>query len=117
LDKSKKPFYKWYIGGKTNLAFNAIDKHLGTEKENKTAIISIDETGRERRFTYKDVSREVNKLANALREFGVKKGDRVAIYMPNIAEIAFAMIACAKIGAMHSVVYAGYSTTALTDRI
>ncbi len=117
LDKSKKPFYKWYIGGKTNLAFNVIDKHLGTEKENKTAIISIDETGRERRFTYKEVAREVNKLANALREFGVKKGDRVAIYMPNIAEIAFAMIACAKIGAMHSVVYAGYSTTALTDRI
>lgn len=117
LDKSKKPFYKWYIGGKTNLAFNVLDKHLGTATENKTAIISIDETGRERRFTYKDVSREVNKLANALREFGVKKGDRVAIYMPNIAEISFAMIACAKIGAMHSVVYAGYSATALTDRI
>ncbi|MFA5247736.1 MAG: acetate--CoA ligase [Patescibacteria group bacterium] len=117
LDKSQKPFYKWFIGGKTNLAYNAVDRWLNTPKENQVAIMSEDETGRARKFTYKEISREINKTVNALKNIGVKKGDRVAIYMPNIPEIAFAMLACAKIGAMHSVVYAGYSATALKDRI
>jgi len=117
LDKSQKPFYKWFIGGKTNLAYNAIDKHLNTPTEDKIAIMGEDETGRSRQFTYKEVAREVNKLVNALRGYGLKKGDRVAVYMPNIPEIAFAMLACAKAGIMHSVVYAGYSATALADRI
>ncbi len=117
LDKTQKPFFKWFIGGQTNLAYNAIDRWLNTPKEDKVAIMSEDETGRSRQFTYKEISREVNKIVNALKGVGVKKGDRIAIYMPNIPEIAFAMLACAKIGAMHSVVYAGYSATALKDRI
>jgi acetyl-CoA synthetase len=117
LETKDKPFYKWFIGGQTNLAYNAIDKHLNTPTEDKIAIMSEDETGRARKFTYKEVSREVNKLVNALRGFGLKKGDRVAVYMPNIPEIAFVMLACAKAGIMHSVVYAGYSASALTDRI
>ncbi|HTW96478.1 MAG TPA: AMP-binding protein, partial [Candidatus Methylomirabilis sp.] len=117
LDKSGKPFFKWFTGGQTNLAYNAIDRWLNTPREDKVAIMGEDETGRARAFTYKEVSREVNKIVNALKGIGVKKGDRIAIYMPNIPEIAFAMLACAKIGAMHSVVYAGYSATALKDRI
>ncbi len=117
LDDSKKPFYKWFVGGKTNLAFNAIDRHMGTKTENKKAIIWEDETGRTRQFTYREVYNEVNKLVNALSDLGVKKGDRIAIYMPNIPETAFTMLACAKIGAMHSVVYAGYSASALAQRI
>ncbi|MFH1522471.1 MAG: acetate--CoA ligase [Patescibacteria group bacterium] len=117
FDDSKKPFYKWFVGGKTNLAYNALDRHIGTKTERKTAILWEDETGRTRKYTYLELYREVNKLVNALRGLGVKKGDRVAIYMPNIPEIAIVMLACAKIGAMHSVVYAGYSAGALADRI
>lgn len=117
LDSSKKPFYKWYVGGKTNLAYNAVDKHIGTPTENKLAIIWEDETGRERKYTYKQLYHEVNKLVNALKKYKVKKGDRVAIYMPNIPEIAFVMLACVKMGVMHSVVYAGYSSAALAQRI
>lgn len=117
LDESKKPFYKWFVGGKTNLAYNAVDRHMGTKVEKKKAIIWEDETGRTRQFTYREVYNEVNKLVNALRGLGVRKGDRVAIYMPNIPEIAFTMLACAKVGAMHSVVYAGYSASALAQRI
>ncbi len=117
LDKSKKPFYKWYTGGKTNLAYNALDRHIGTVIEDKLAIIWEDETGRERKYTYKEMYVEVNKLVNAMRDAGLKKGDRAAVYMPNIPEIAFVMLACAKMGVMHSVVYAGYSAGALADRI
>ncbi len=117
LDKSQKPFFKWFTGGQTNLAYNAIDRWLNTPKEDKVAIMGEDETGRARAFTYKEVSREVNKIVNGLKGLGVKKGDRIAIYMPNIPEIAFAMLACAKLGAMHSVVYAGYSAAALSNRI
>ncbi|MCU0679628.1 MAG: acetate--CoA ligase, partial [Planctomycetes bacterium] len=115
----KKPFYQWFIGGKTNLAYNALDRHIEEEpnKKNKLAILWEDETGKTRRFTYLELYKEVNKLVNALKSIGVKKGDRVAVYMPNIPEIAMAMLACAKIGAMHSVVYAGYSAAALADRI
>lgn len=117
FDDSKKPFFKWFIGAKCNLAHNALDRHIGTKIQNKTAILWEDETGRTRKYTYLQLYQEVNKLVNALRDLGVKKGDRVAIYMPNIPEIAIAMLACAKIGAMHSVVYAGYSAMALAERI
>ncbi|MCK4554642.1 AMP-binding protein, partial [Candidatus Parcubacteria bacterium] len=117
LDASKKPFFKWFTGAKCNLAHNALDRHIGTKTEKKKAIIWEDETGRTRQYTYIQLYKEVNKLVNALRGQGIKKGDRVAIYMPNIPEIAFAMLACAKIGAMHSVVYAGFSATALAGRI
>src|SRR3989339_1533306 len=108
FDDKKKPFYKWFVGGKCNLAYNALDRHVGTEIENKLAIIFEDENGTEKKYTYKELYFEVNKLVNALRGYGVKKGDRVAIYMPNIPEISMAMLACAKISAMHFVVYAGF---------
>ncbi len=117
IDKSKKPFYKWYIGGKCNLAYNALDRHIEGENKNKLAIIWEDETGRERKYTYFELYEEVNKMANALRSLGIRKRDRVAIYMPNIPEIAISMLACAKIGAIHSVVYAGFSAMALEGRI
>jgi acetyl-CoA synthetase len=115
----RKPFYQWFIGGKTNLTYNALDRHIEEEndKRDRIAILWEDETGRTRKLTYLELYREVNKLVNALRGAGVKKGDRIAIYMPNIPEIAMAMLSCAKIGAMHSVVYAGYSAAALADRI
>lgn len=116
FEPKDKPFYKWFVGGKTNLAYNALDRHIG-KLDNKLAIIWEDETGRERKYTYLELYKEVNKLVNALRGLGVKKGDRVAIYMPNIPEIAIAMLACVKVGAIHSVVYAGYSAGALADRI
>ena len=117
FDDSKKPFFKWFVGAKCNLTHNALDRHIGTKIQRKTAILWEDETGRTRKYTYLQLYQEVNKLVNALRGLGVKKGDRVAIYMPNIPEIAMAMLACAKIGAMHSVVYAGYSAVALAERI
>jgi acetyl-CoA synthetase len=117
IDKSKKPFYKWYVGGKTNIAYNALDRHIEAGKGDKLAIIWEDETGRKKKFTYHELSDEVNKMANALRGIGIRKGDRVAIYMPNVPEIAISMLACAKIGAMHSVVYAGFSAGALEGRI
>jgi acetyl-CoA synthetase len=117
FDDSNKPFFKWFVGGKCNLAHNALDRHMGTKVEKKKAILWEDETGRTRKYTYRELYEEVNKCVNALRGIGVTKGDRVAIYMPNIPEIVFAMLACAKIGAMHSVVYAGFSSKALRDRI
>ncbi len=133
FDDSKKPFFKWFVGAKTNLAYNAVDRHIGADlngklqkvscrsKESKmrkkTAIIWEDETGKTKKYTYLELFKEVNKVANALREMGLKKGDRAAIYMPNIPQIAIIMLACAKIGVMHSVVYAGFSANALADRI
>lgn len=111
------PFFKWFVGAKTNLAYNAVDRHIKTKVKNKTAILWEDEIGRTIKYTYWELYQAVNKLANALRGAGIKKGDRLAIYMPNIPEIAIAMLACAKIGAVHSVVYAGYSAGALIDRI
>ncbi len=117
FDKSQAPFFKWFIGGETNLTHNALDRHIGTKIENKVAILWEDETGRTRKYTYLELYKEVNQVANALRGLGIKKGNRVAIYMPNIPEIAIAMLACAKIGAVHSVVYAGYSAMALAERI
>ncbi len=117
FDDSNKPFFKWFVGGKTNLAYNALDRHIKTRVKNKTAIIWEDETGRTRKYKYIEVYYKVNKIVNALHANGIKKGDRVAIYMPNIPEIAFVMLACAKMGVMHSVVYAGFSANALADRI
>jgi len=119
FDDKEKPFFKWFTGAKCNLAYNALDRHIenNPKMHKKLAIIWEEETGRTRKFTYLELYKEVNKLTNALREMGIDRGDRVAIYMPNIPEIVFAMLACAKIGAMHSVVYAGFSSKALADRI
>ncbi len=117
LDKDNKPFYKWFVGAKTNLSYNALDRHIEAGRGDKTAILWEDETNRTKKYTYSELLKETSKMANALRSLGIGKGDRVAIYMPNVPEIAISMLACARIGAMHSVVYAGYSAMALTDRI
>jgi acetyl-CoA synthetase len=117
FDDSAKPFYKWFVNGKTNLAYNALDRHIGTDIENKTAILWEDESGRTRSYTYLELFHEVNQVVNSLKKLKVKKGDRVAVYMPNIPETAIALLACAKLGAIHSVVYGGYSANALEERI
>ncbi len=117
LDKSNAPFYKWFVGAKTNIAHNALDRHVKTHRRNKLAIIWEGEPGDRREFSYWRVWREVNKFANVLKSLGVKKGDRVTIYMGRIPELVFAMVACAKIGAVHSVVFGGFSAQALADRI
>lgn len=117
LDSSNPPFYKWFVGGKTNIVLNAIDRHLETETRNKLALIWEGEPGDLRTYSYHALNREVCQFANVLKSMGVKKGDVVTIYMPQIPEQIFAMLACAKIGAAHSVVYGGFSHEALADRI
>jgi len=116
VDESNKPFCKWFTGGKTNIAYNAVDRHVKTPRKNKLAYIWEGEPGEVRKITYYDLYREVNKFANALKSIGVKKGDRVLIYLPMIPELPVAMLACAKIGAIHSVVFSGFSIKALKDR-
>ena len=117
LDDSNKPFYKWFVGGKINIVHNAIDRHLKTWRRNKLALIWEGEPGDFRTFSYHALNREVSKFANILRSMGVRKGDIVTIYMPQIPELMFSMLACAKIGAIHSVVYGGFSVEALAERI
>lgn len=117
LDDSNPPFYKWFVGGKTNIVYNALDRHVNTWRRNKLALIWEGEPGELRTFSYHALNREVCKFANVLRGMGVKKGDIVTIYLPRIPEIVIAMLACAKIGAAHSVVYGGFSVEALAARI
>jgi acetyl-CoA synthetase len=117
LDASNKPFFKWFAGGKINIVHNAIDRHLKTWRRNKLAIIWEGEPGDVRTFSYHALNREVCKFANVLKSMGVRKGDIVTIYMPQIPELPIAMLACAKIGAAHSVVYGGFSVEALAERI
>ncbi|MBW1897351.1 MAG: acetate--CoA ligase, partial [Deltaproteobacteria bacterium] len=117
LNRSEAPFFKWFEGGKTNIAYNALDRHINTHRKNKVAIIHEKESGERERMTYNDLYRAVNQFANALKSLGIEKGDRVAIYLPNIPEIAVVMLGCAKIGAVHSVVYGGFSAQALRERI
>nr|WP_321407777.1 acetate--CoA ligase [uncultured Carboxylicivirga sp.] len=117
LDNSNHPFYKWFVGGKTNIVHNAIDRHLKTANKNKLALIWEGEPGDVRTFSYHALNREVCEFANILKAMGVRKGDIVTIYMPQIPEQVIAMLACAKIGAAHSVVYGGFSHEALAERI
>ncbi|NTV99861.1 MAG: acetate--CoA ligase, partial [Oscillochloris sp.] len=117
LDDSNAPFYKWFTGAKTNIVYNAIDRHLKTWRKNKLALIWEGEDGSQRTFSFFAMNREVSKIANVLKSMGVKKGDIVTIYMPRIPELMFSMLACAKIGAAHSVVYGGFSEAALADRL
>jgi acetyl-CoA synthetase len=117
LDRSDAPFFKWFVGGKINIAYNALDRHVKTHRKNKVAIIYETEGGSRERMTYYDLYRAANQFANVLKSLGIAKGDRVAIYLPNIPEIAVVMLGCAKIGAIHSVVYGGFSAHALRDRI
>ncbi len=117
LDDSNAPFYKWFVGGKVNIVHNALDRHLSTWRRNKVAVLWEGENGDRRSLTYHQLAREVCRFASVLRAMGVEKGDRVTIYMGRIPEIIVAMLACAKIGAVHSVVYGGFSVEALHGRI
>ncbi len=111
------PFAKWFLGGVLNTSVNCLDKHINTTTKNKAGFIWESESGDVRTFTFNQLYLEVNKLANALRSLGVKKGDRVTIYLPMIPELPIAMLACSRIGAIHIVVFSGFSSKALTDRI
>ncbi len=118
----KQPYSKWFVGGRLNVSFNCLDKHLGTPTANKAALIwegepAAGESGHERVLTYKQLHREVCRFANVLKSHGLKKGDRVLIYLPMIPEAAIAMLACARLGAVHSVVFGGFSAQSVADRI
>src|SRR5580698_318340 len=119
----KAPAAKWFIGGKLNLAYNCLDRHLGTATANRAAIIwegepaGPDKPGEERTLTYKQLHREVCRFANVLKRSGLKAGDRVIIYLPMVPEAAIAMLACARIGLVHSVVFGGFSAQSVADRI
>ena len=117
LDWSNPPFARWFEGGTTNLSYNCLDRHLDGPRADKTALIWEGEPGDSRTFTYRELHAEVCKAANALKALGVGKGDLVALYMPMVPEAAIAMLACARIGAPHSVVFGGFSADALRDRL
>jgi acetyl-CoA synthetase len=111
------PFAKWFVNGKINISYNCLDRHLTTWRKNKAALIWEGEPGDSRTLTYSQLHREVCQFANVLKQLGAKKGDRIGIYMPMIPEAAIAMLACARIGAPHSVVFGGFSAEALRDRL
>jgi len=118
LDDSKKPFFKWFTGAQVNIVHNCIDRHLTTYRKNKLALVWESEDGKEERsFSYYKLNREVSLMASIIKSLGVEKGDRVTIYMGRVPEIIFAMLACAKLGAIHSVVFGGFSVDALQGRI
>jgi len=111
------PFAKWFVGGKLNISYNCLDRHLTTWRRNKAALIWEGEPGDSRTLTYAQLHYEVCQMANVLKQLGVKKGDRVGIYMPMVPEAAIAMLACARIGAPHTVIFGGFSAEALKDRL
>ena len=113
----KAPHVKWFTGGKINMSYNCLDRHLGSWRRNKAAIIWEGENGETATWTYQQLHSQVCKFSNVLKMLGIRKGDRVCIYMPMIPEIAVAMLACTRIGAVHSIVFAGFSSSALVDRI
>ena len=117
LDWTNPPHAKWFVGGQINASVNCVDRHVKTARRNKAAIIWEGEPGDRRTLTYFDLYRQVSAFANVLKALGVKKGDRVAIYMPLVPELAVAMLACARIGAPHSIVFGGFSAESLRDRI
>jgi acetyl-CoA synthetase len=117
LDDSNPPFYKWFQGGILNISYNALDRHIKTPRKNKLAYIWEGEMGEVRTFSYYQLYKEVNKLAKAFKEFGLKKGDRVAVYLPVIPELPITLLATARVGGIHAVVFSGFSAEALADRI
>ena len=117
LDWSNPPHARWFVGGQLNASVNCIDRHIRGPRRNKAAIIWEGEPGDRRTLTYFDLYRQVSAFANVLKSLGIKKGDRVAIYMPLVPELAIAMLACARIGAPHSIVFGGFSAESLRDRI
>lgn len=116
-DDSNPPFYKWFVGGETNITYNALDKHVKGGRANKAALIWVSSSGQARILRYWDLYREVNRLAMLLRMKGLRRGDRVAIYMPMIPEAMIAMLAVSRIGAVHTVIFSGFGAQALADRI
>ena len=117
LDYSRPPFARWFVGGETNLCYNAVDRHLPTRGGQAALHYISTETDQERSFSYRELHAEVNRFAGLLRSLGVARGDRVIIYMPMIPEAVFAMLACARIGAIHSVVFGGFASQSLATRI
>ncbi|WP_269451010.1 AMP-binding protein [Thermococcus peptonophilus] len=117
LDDSNAPFFRWFVGGQLNASYNALDRHIKAGKRNRAAIIWESEKGETRTLTYYELYREVNRFASVLKNLGVGKGDRVVIYMPLVPEVVIAMLASARIGAIHSVVFSGFSAEALATRI
>jgi acetyl-CoA synthetase len=113
----KAPWAKWFLGGQINLSYNCLDRHVKTARKNKAALIWESEPGEVRTYTYQQLWKEVQKFANVLKNLGVRKGDRIAIYMGMTPELPIAMLACARIGAPHSIVFGGFSSNALVDRI
>ena len=117
LDDSRPPFTKWFVGGKTNLCHNAVDRWVEKQGDQPALIAISTETNKEKVYSFKELQQEVMRFASVMQSLGVSKGDRVLIYMPMIAEAAFAMLACARIGAIHSVVFGGFASTSLASRI
>ena len=113
LDWSEEPTAKWFKGGKINVSYNCLDRHLTTWRKNKAALIWEGEPGDSRILTYQDLWRETSQFANVLKSLGVKAGDRVVLYMPMIPELAIAMLACTRIGATHSLIFGGFSAEAI----
>jgi acetyl-CoA synthetase len=111
------PHAEWFVGGKTNVSYNCLDRHLTTPRRNKAALIWEGEPGEQRTLTYQELHSEVCKFANVLKQRGIEKGDRVALYLPLVPELAIAMLACARLGATHSVIFGGFSSSALVGRI
>jgi acetyl-CoA synthetase len=117
LDDSNPPFYKWFPDGELNISYNALDRHVHSYRKNKLAYIWEGEMGEVRTYSYYQLYREVNKLAKAFKDFGVKKGDRVAVFLPVIPELPITLLATARIGGIHAVVFSGFSAEALADRV
>jgi acetyl-CoA synthetase len=117
LDDSNPPFYKWFSGGILNITYNALDRHIKTKRKNQLAYIWEGELGEVKTYSYYQLYKEVNKLAKVLKDFGLKKGDRVAVYLPVIPELPITLLATARVGGIHTVVFSGFSADALADRI
>ena len=117
LDESAAPFFNWFVGGKTNICYNCVDRHLEGATRNKAAIVWEGEPGDRVVLTYADLAREVGIFANTLKKLGVGRGDRVAVYLPMIPELVISVLACARIGAVHTVIFAGFSADSIRDRV
>jgi len=117
LDYSRPPFARWFVGGETNLCHNAIDRHLAARGDQKALVWISTEVNAEKSYSYRELHAEVQRVASMMRALGVGKGDRVIVYMPMIPEACFAILACARIGAIHSVVFGGFAASSLAARI
>src|SRR3954468_19969511 len=117
LDYSRPPFARWFVGGETNLCHNAVDRHLAARGEQKALVWISTEVDQTRSFTFRELHAEVNRVAAMMQSLGVKRGDRVIVYMPMIPEAPFAILVCARLGAIHSVVFGGFAAASLAARI